>query len=687
MTASDTYLRRTPLWLGVILATGLVLAAGCTRTADHGRFQFTGELRLVSFDSCDAAADRLRAATLDQVGPWGLNAPGAAPVAVADLAEADGAAPPAAGAADRAAAPGPVGEDFAAQPGAEPGPAAGSGHSGTNVHEAGVDEPDLVKTDGVRIVTVVDGTLRVVDAQRRVETGTLRLPGGAEFGWQAADLLLHGDRALVLVQESWLGILPVPDPAGGARTLPAPGPGILPMPEITGPRLLLVDLSAGPRLLGEYTVDGSLVDARQVGGTARVVVRSGPRLDFPMLDHTAGERERLAANRKVVQTADVSRWLPRYQVTSGTGVTDGQVACTAVSHPVIFSGTSMLTVLTFDLDSAALGDGAPVSVVADGDTVYSNGTSLYVASDQRWRSVPDRDGRLAVDEHTELYKFDTSQPGPPRYVASGAVPGWLINQYAVSEWEGHLRVATTTTGDTGDGRLAGSRSESAVYVMAQRGGQLVPAGSVGGLGAGEQIYSVRFAGPVGYVVTFRRTDPLYTLDLTDPSAPAVLGELKITGYSSYLHPIGGGGLLGVGQEADLDGVIQGTQISLFDVSDLADPRLRAKHHVRYGHSEVEFDPHAFLWWPAEQLVVLPLVVPPSGFDRGTVGYGALVLRVDGGGFTELELISHPAAGGWEHSGQIRRALVVGDTLWTVSSLGLQANDLATLRTSTWIPFR
>lgn len=685
---------RNSIWLGTTLVACLVLASACTNTGgSSGIFLTTGELRLVSFDSCDAASERLRTAALDHVGPWGIGT-GHGEVATLESMAGDGAAER--GGAVTQPEPAPAGDladnDLAGNELARP---AGPTHSGTNVHETGVDEPDLVKTDGRRIITVADGTLRVADALRRVETGSLSLQDGADqpHGWQVSDLLLHGDRALVLVQGAWWGAMPLPEP------LPAPDrpgdpdqpteDGILPQPEpIAGPRLLLVDVSGQPRVISEFTVDGELIDARAVGPTARVVVRSGPRLQFPMLEPDATERERLAANRDAVANADVSDWLPRYQLTAAGRTTTGQVGCSALSHPETFSGTSMLTVLTFDLGAADLGDGLPVSVVADGDTVYSNGRNLYVASDQRWRAAtePAR-GRAEPDERTEIYQFDVSQPGPPRYVAAGQVPGWLLNQYAMSEWDGYLRVATTS-GDLGSG--GEPDSESAVYVLSRRDAALVEVGSVGGLGRSERIYAVRFAGPMGYVVTFRETDPLYTLDLSDPAAPAVLGELKITGYSAYLHPIGDDLVLGIGQEADLRGVTQGTQISLFDVSDLSEPKLLAQHHIRYGHSEAEFDPHAFLWWPAEQMVVVPLTAAPAVRDRGDVWapeHGALVLRVGDRSFTELELISHPAAGEWERTGQIRRSLVIDNTLWTVSTSGLQADDLSTLETVAWLPFR
>lgn len=667
-------------WLGAAVGAGALLVAGCTDdpSSEDGTFRdralASGAFALVSFDSCDEAERQLRAAAAASVGPWGF---GTAGMDGDDGVAANGAV---ADQADAAAAPG-----FAPEAGgptaSRAAPGSGLEHSGTNVHESGVDEPDLVKTDGNRIVTVSQGILRLVDAQRKVETGTLDLrpavPDGTDVGWwQPADLLLHGDRALVLFGDSWWGGGPIADmpalPRGGSGIVdPEPAP-------VAGPRLLLVDLTGAPRVISEYVVDGGLVDARAVDGIARVVVRSAPRIGFPQPREQTGEAALLAANRQVIRTAELTDWLPRYQVTTAGRTESGQVDCTAMSRPESYSGSSMLTVLSFDLAAPALGDGTPVSVVADGDTVYSNGSNLYVASDQRWRIMPDD---TEIDDRTEIYQFDISQPGPPRFAAAGSVDGWLINQYAMSEWEGHLRVATTS-GETWWGE--DSPSESAVYVLARRDGELVQTGAVTGLGKTERIYSVRFTGPIGYLVTFRETDPLFTVDLRDPAAPAVLGELKITGYSAYLHPLGDGRLIGVGQEADQQGRVQGTQVSLFDVSDLAHPTLVATHHVESGHSEAEFDPHAFLWWPDRRLLVIPLVSWSQ--EREFPDAGALVLQVDEAGFTARDLISHPDPSGWERTGEIRRSLVVGDTLWTVSDLGLQANALSTLETTGWVGF-
>jgi hypothetical protein len=213
------------------------------------------------------------------------------------------------------------------------------------------------------------------------------------------------------------------------------------------------------------------------------------------------------------------------------------------------------------------------------------------------------------------------------------------------------------------------------------------------LGRGERIYSVRFIGPVGYVVTFRQTDPLYTLDLSDPSKPRVVGELKITGFSSYLHPAGNTRLIGVGQDADLDGRVQGTQVSLFDVSNPATARRLDAFALAGGNSEAEYDPHAFLYWPAEQLLVVPMWAESAldgslqPTDKPVFG-GALVLRLDGNRLMKLGFISHAAAGvtAYQRDPSVRRSLVIGDTLWTISGSGAMATDIHDLADQEWVPF-
>jgi hypothetical protein len=550
----------------------------------------------------------------------------------------------------------------------QPGP----DHSTTNVHEAGVDEPDVVKTDGKRIVSVTDGVVRVVDVASRAQTAAIRLDGGS-----ATQLLLAGDRALVMT--STVIAYDTPGIAPGEK-------GPKPAPSDTFPysaRLVLVDLTGAGKVLGSLSLDGTYLDARQIGDVARVVVRSGPRLEFryPTSSDTMAT---WSANKDVVTGSTIDDWLPRYELTSAGTTTSGQLTpCADVSHPADYTGTAMLTVLSFDL-TKDLGTGDPVTIVADGDTVYGTDKSLYVADDHVMEGMRVARGTaIAGSGRTELYQFDISRPGKPVHVASGSVEGLLLNQYSLSEYENNLRVATTTGGQ--------SQSESRITVLTRKENQLTQVGVVTGLGVGERIYAVRYFGDHAYVVTFRQTDPLYTVDLRDPAAPKVTGELKITGYSAYLHPAGTGRLIGVGQEADENGRTQGAQVSLFDTANPAGATRIAQYHLESSWTEVEGDPHAFLYWPDKDLVVLPVTgsaaVDPSDPDiPQDIGYGGmLVLKLQDNSFARVGVVKHPSER-TEFPVGPRRALVIGDELWTVSDVGVMVSDIDSLAQLAWVPY-
>jgi hypothetical protein len=473
--------------LSVLFASGIVILSGCA----SGPFRQVIKLsalgaadRLVPFASCGDALLNLQAAASKA-----LTAEFAAALRSSGAAGGPAAPGPAAGqAAPTGAAAGQAGADGSAGAAPADGIAAPGAYSGTNAATAGVDEPDLVKTDGRRIVTVIGGNLRVVDAQTMQLTGVLDLsPWEGPYGAAPLNLLLTGDHALVLIgQGDPLPGAPLPEAAPGTESPPA---------QITGPELVLIDLSAAtPRILSEYAIDGALVDARQVGSVARVVIHSAPRVYLPAGEGLSGQNS-LTADRAVIGHAPLSAWLPRYAVTAGHIRRTGRVDCAAVSHPaaVSYSGTSMITVLTFDLNAASLGDGLPVTVVADGDTVYSSGASLYIASDRQWSMPQDpgtptmpagpdaQSGTITPQQYAALYKFDVAGPGRPVYEASGSVPGWLLGsagtaQYAMSEWDGALRVATTT----GLFGWSGPLPRSAVYVLEQVGARLMIVGRSGG---------------------------------------------------------------------------------------------------------------------------------------------------------------------------------------------------------------
>jgi uncharacterized secreted protein with C-terminal beta-propeller domain len=267
------------------------------------------------------------------------------------------------------------------------------------------------------------------------------------------------------------------------------------------------------------------------------------------------------------------------------------------------------------------------------------------------------------------------------------VDGTVLNQWSLSEHEGFLRVATTEDEFSPEGAAA---SSSSVNVLTTRGTQLARVGSVEGIGKGERIFGVRFVGDRGYVVTFRQIDPLHVIDLSEPTRPRVLGELKIPGYSAYLHPVGDGRLLGVGQDVSEDGMRLGTQVSLFDVSDPGNPKRLDQIRLDNSNSPVEYDHHAFLYWEPKALALVPVESYGGVKAEGSVEQqsAAIGFRVAGDDLREVGRASHT-----DHAdantglASVQRSIVIGDTIFTLSAAGLLASDIDSFDDRVWVPLR
>jgi len=565
----------------------------------------------------------------------------------------------------QSAGPGVVAPGVA--PGVQAAPATGStpqqgvDYSGTNVQEAGVDEPDIVKTNGRTLFSVESGRLEAVavGAGRPRLLDTLKLDGG----W-SHELLLEGTHLLVLsLGGYWLQPLPA-----------APAAMIVPRPSST--TLTEVDVSdpAALKVVQTLRLDGAYVDARMVDGAVRVVSSSSLPVALPTVAPAGTTGDAIAAakakNETVVESSPVSAWLPSYRL--GSGRSHSLVACRAVRRPPFFSGLGMLTVTTIDL-AKGLKPVDSTAIMSDGRIVYASLSRLYVATEP-WslRPLPLAPTRARNGGETEIHAFDISSPTATRYLGDGTVPGYLLDQWSLSEYKGVLRVVSTATPAWWG---AGPASQSYLTTLRLEQGRLVRVGQVGGLGHGDRVYAVRLIGDTGYVVTFRQVDPLYTLDLRDPARPQVLGKLDLPGYSSYLHPIGADLLLGIGQAVDRGtNEPAGTQISLFDVSSPAHPSRLQKASLGQGWSAAESDHHAFLYWPATGLVVVPF------------GQQAVAMHVSrSSGIRELGRIVHSRARQAELP-QIDRSVVVGGELLTISSAGVAANGLTSLEAMGWAAF-
>jgi uncharacterized secreted protein with C-terminal beta-propeller domain len=548
-------------------------------------------------------------------------------------------------------------------------PSSPDGTSTTNVQEQGVDEPDTVKTDGNRVVTVTAGVLRVIDATGRRVVGSLDLRQYTNS--DSAQLLTSGDKALVLLKPDDVG-------SGGPMTLPSFGgvnrPGIAPRQRPLSPNstLLYVDLSATPRVTGSLQVTGRILDARMVGSTVRVVASNTPAIEQPKTYSSDSQfTSELRAN---IDKSPVKSWLPSYTITGPSGPRTATVPCGAVEHPTDFTAASMLTLYTVD-PGKPTADPQPVSVAADGNTVYATTSSLYIASNPNCRWCA---GSGAMTTTTDIHRFDITGTAKPTYLGSGSVRGSLLSQYSLSEYGGSLRIATT---------VSDSRGATVSGVDVLDAATLKQTGAVSGLGKGERVYAVRFLGKLGYVVTYNQQDPLYVLDLSDPAMPRLVGSLEIPGFSSYLQDAGGGRLIGVGQDTSLvkEGSGQyahneGRMVQLFDVSNPSKPTRTAKVVLPGTGTPGDpgFDPHAFLYWPQTGLVVVPI----ANYGNG----GALAVRLANKNLVKLGTLSNRGSTANPQVSGIVRSMIVNGNLWTFSQGGIRVSSQASLTELEWIPF-
>jgi len=605
---------------------------------------------LEEFGGCDQLLTYYQANALEEVGPYGIGGG----YYYGDDSAVDG-----------------DGGDMAA--GVAEASRAAPEHSTTNVQEQGVDEPDLIKTDGRIIVTAVNGRVRVVDVASEQVIATVSLPG-RQGETHSGELLLNGSTLIVLAQE-WGGWVAPTDNRHSAfppsRTL-----------------VTTVDLSdpSAPRTLGSMRLEGSYVAARMIDDTIRLVMRTEP----PGLQQTApttgtltAEAEAEQANRDLINASTIDDWIPHVQTLDSQGQsvsTERLVDCDDISRPRDPAGLTTLSVLTFDVGSSNPSPTSATGLVASGSTVYASTDRLVVTTNQ-WDTMRWGGGDLSwpaqTTTRTDLHTFDISDPSGTTYQASGTVDGFLLSQWAIDEQDGVLRVATTT-----DPREASQDSESSLIMMREDGDELVVAGRVDGLGVTEQIRAVRYLSPdVAALVTFRQTDPLYLVDTSDATAPRVAGELKIPGYSAYLHPVGTDQLLGVGQDADpKTGETKGLQVSLFDISNLAAPRQTEVLTWADSYSSIEWDHRAFTYWPASGQAFIP--VAQYGEEKRDFFSGVLALGVGEGALSQNARISTSAKGHEWGEGALR-TVVIGDELWALDYQGLSRFDLDTM-TGGWV---
>lgn len=600
----------------------------------------------------------------------------------------------------------------------------GSDFSGTNVQVAGVDEGDLVKTDGSFLYYLADGEVSIIDVRDPSQLQVVSRIPQQDDAWPV-ELYVVGDR-LTLVSPSQRVGLPELRPINPGRPVIMTSAMGFPSPEPWEPfvQVDVYDITdrGAPQLLQTKEVDGQLVETRLVDETLILVMQtelslpapvsysqptedgerpesegddtplmsimsfedepvpvafamSEPRIGLPWIGwgerYVYESREEYLARMQV--ELDPALLLPMLRVIDATGTTVSSPLfdATQVLHQAGSAVTNLLSVVLLDIGQPQVEPiSAAAALVQAGSVVYASTDSVFIAATQ-WD--------MAV-EQTTIFRFALSDT-TVELASMGTVPGRPLNQFALDAHQGYLRIATTQGWwDTASNNL---------YVLGEEAGQLNVVGAVEGLAPGESIFAARFFGDRAFLVTFRQVDPLFAIDLSDPTAPTVTGELKIPGFSHYLHGVEDDHLFGLGRDADVETGRPGLpQLSLFDVSDMAQPTVVDQtlieiHGQGWSHSDAFFDHHAIGYFPSYQTLVIPF--HESGWevasnaagqptDRWFVKHNFWVFRLNPAEGTEaIEVV-----GQIEHGSPAMRSVRIGEVLYTLSVETIQAHSLLDL---------
>ncbi len=599
--------------------------------------------------------------------------------------------------------------------------------STTNNQVAGVDEADFIKNDNKYLYVVANKTFRIVQAwpaDQATQVAKIDIDG------EPRKLFVEGNRALIYVA--------VPRPvktattnggsssssssggssggyAGGSTSECTYGYDCVPSGDGTQTKILVFDITnrANPTKQREITLSGSLLSARRIGNAVHTVVVE-PYGNIEGLEHyldpnkytcdstapletqkqtaIANWESLRAANLAKVAAVNVMETIPSAKENGG----DAVAACAGYFRPNVAEGTTFTTLFSIDMGENA-GNATSATVISDPGVTYASETGLYMAVPHQKTDGYGWYGDMAGEEQAStVHKFRVgATPTLTGYEASGIVKGRVLNQFSLDEWQGHLRVATTT-GHTPDPKV-----HSTMSVLERKDKALVLTGKVDNIAPTEDIRSVRFDGSRGFVVTFKKTDPLYVFDLGNPSLPSIAGELKIPGFSTYMHMMDAQHLLTIGYDADDQGSFAwfaGVRLQIFDVSDMKNPQLAHTEIIgtRGSSSEALTNHLAFNYYAEKNLLALPMTICEGGsggsFGTNMTFSGLLVYDVTTQtGFTKHGAVAHPnnsSGTGYENSAcsnwwtnassEVKRSVIMDDVVYSVSERRVKVNNLANL---------
>lgn len=601
----------------------------------------------------------------------------------------------------------------------------GADYSGTNNQEAGVDESDFVKTDGMSVYLLHGEELIILDI---AAFGQISAGATIDIEGSPGEMLIRKDnetgRAVQAVVFSTVNTWDIEEthPLYEHFNDGEAFDGYYRASSLT--KITVVDLSdtAAPVITGELYLEGFFQTARLVDTSVRMVCYSWidvsgltyyPDLppEYYYLPDNSTLREQLweeavarasAENDALIEALTLEDLVPAmFRVTGDGSVTRRDFtehACTGFVISEDGTSRGFTAIVSFDLlDPDFIVDAD--HIVSNWSTVYSSAGTLVIAepaNDWWWYYGADDD----FEEATNIHCFDISGHGLAAYAGSGRVRGTIQDQFFLSEYDGYIRVAATT-GQWNRWWLEDTHAEANyVYVLAPDNESLAVVGTAGPIAPGERIWSSRFVGDQCFLVTFRNIDPLWTIDLSDPAHPAIKGELEVPGVSTYIHPMGNDFLLTIGYDGDEAGLLGGIQVSLFDVSDFASATLvdslslttpAGEGWESWGSSEAVWEHKAFQYWAPRNLLAVPLSTWRYAVDPADEYWAYEYLST-------LRLISVDPARGLsvygdiDHSDfyntdnetyywcglDIRRSIFMGDYIYAVGGRAVTADNLDTM---------
>lgn len=524
-------------------------------------------------------------------------------------------------------------------------------YSDTNTQVEGVDEADIVKTDGNYIYYLTKNNLKIVDAQKMSVMATVEFD---ETDFYSSELYVKGDKVIVIGNRYESGRKEYSIDSMYTDIMYAPGTSY------TVIKVFDISNRAKPQLARTVEIEGYYLSSRMIDN------------DIYLMANKSIYAYEL--KNKDIDELDEKDYKPKYK---DTAISDEikYVEFQDMCYIPNIETANYLNIVSFDVTN---NEKANVDTyLGAGSEIYASDKNLYIT--RVIYNYEEENNYREYETSTEIYKFNLVE-GKCNFDKAGEVPGGVLNQFSMDENGEYFRIATTSNKDWDS-----ENNTNNLYVL---NAKLEIIGKVEGLAKGERIYSVRFMGDRAYMVTFVETDPLFVIDLSNPTNPTVLGELKIPGYSKYLHPYDETHIIGFGERTKVvnygygDQVItDGMKMALFDVTDPNNPKELYSVDIgeRGTYSELLYNHKALLFSKEKNIIAFPISVTEDDYEvtfQGAIVYGLNLEE----GFTLKGEISHIEEGYdlYKSGNRVNRIIYINDKLYTLSNDLIKVTDMNTM---------